>query len=264
MVDDPMASEKDGRCRERVVESPSNEAFKTLRQTLTGKGIRKEGKAVLAGPKFIAEVVDRRRDHCLAWITDARDTGTPPAGLECWRLARPLFDEIDVAGTGGPLLLVRVPEFAAWDASAPWPDGCTLFVPFQNPDNVGAVIRSAAAFGVRRVVLLEEAAHPFHPKAIRAAGPAVFQVELMTGPSIRELRSRDVPLYSLSGEGSPLGEAVFPARFGLVPGVEGPGLPEELRGQHCLSIPMAPGVESLNATVATAVALYEMTTRRGR
>ena len=72
---------------------------------------------------------------------------------------------------------------SAWSDDEPWPDGCTLFVPFQDPENVGAVIRSAAAFGVARVVLLREAAHPFHPRSSRAAGPALFQVPLQVGPA---------------------------------------------------------------------------------
>ena len=98
-----------------------------------------------------------------AWPTRCSGTSTPP-------------------GRRSPLLLVRVPEIPEWSADAPWPEGCTLFVPFQDPENVGAVIRSAAAFGVARVVLLREAAHPFHPKAARAAGTALFQVAAGTGP----------------------------------------------------------------------------------
>ena len=83
-----------------------------------------------------------------------------------------------------------------WSDDAPWPDGCTLFIPFQDPENVGAVIRSAAAFGVARVVLLKEAAHPFHPRSSRAAGSALFQVPLYQGPSIRNRSSRKPPRSS--------------------------------------------------------------------
>jgi 16S rRNA (guanine527-N7)-methyltransferase len=118
------------------------------------------------------------------------------------------------------------------------------------------VIRSAAAFAAARVVLCRESAHPFHPKAARAAGPALFQVPLLQGPSIRDLASRQVPLISLATDGHELGSVPFPERFGLIPGIEGPGLPENLRQGDRRRIAMAPGVESLNAATAAAVALY--------
>ena len=47
----------------------------------------------------------------------------------------------------------------------------------------------------------------------------------------------------------------FPQGFGLLPGVEGPGLPDRFRA-HALAIPMAGNVESLNAATAAAIALY--------
>jgi 16S rRNA (guanine527-N7)-methyltransferase len=143
-----------------------------------------------------------------------------------------------------------------WSDDAPWPEGCTLFVPFQDPENVGAVIRSAAAFGVARVVLLREAAHPFHPRSARAAGPSLFQVPLLRGPSLADLETRHAPLIALATDGPELAAEPFPERFGLVPGVEGPGLPAHLRGGTRRRIPIAPGVESLNAAAATAIALY--------
>ena len=54
-----------------------------------------------------------------------------------------------------------------------------------------------------------------------------------------------------------LQETVFPPSFALLPGVEGPGLPDHIAKEHRVSIPMKPGVESLNAATATAIALYE-------
>jgi 16S rRNA (guanine527-N7)-methyltransferase len=167
-----------------------------------------------------------------------------------------LFKELDVSGTHTPLILVRVPEIPAWCDEDSWSDGCTLFVPFQDPENVGAVIRSAAAFGVGRVVLLREAAHPFHPRSSRAAGPALFQVPLFHGPQLAELRVRNAPLIALDTTGPELSETPFPDRFGLVVGVEGPGLPPHLREGQRRRIVMQPGVESLNAAAAAAIALY--------
>ena len=120
-------------------------------------------------------------EHVLGWMTDDQGPPPPSESIEWLRLSDPLFKELDVSGTHAPLLLVRVPEIEPWSDDDPWPEGCTLFVPFQDPENVGAVIRSAAAFGVARVVLLRESAHPFHPRSSRAAGPALFQVPLALG-----------------------------------------------------------------------------------
>jgi tRNA G18 (ribose-2'-O)-methylase SpoU len=94
---------------------------------------------------------------------------------------------------------------------------------------VGAVIRSAAAFGVSRVVVLKEAAHPFHHKSVRAAGSAILRVSLWEGPSIKELEKTKAPLVSLSPGGKDIARYKFPSTFGLLPGLEGPGLPESLR-----------------------------------
>src|SRR5262249_57823856 len=100
---------------------------------------------------------------------------------------------LDVFGPGSPLLLVSVPPVRTW-SDEDWADGCTLFVPFQDPENVGAVVRTAAALGVPRVVLLQEAAHPFHPRSARAAGSALLAVELQRGPSIRDFAPRGAPV----------------------------------------------------------------------
>jgi 16S rRNA (guanine(527)-N(7))-methyltransferase RsmG len=240
----------------REISSASNPTYRLLRALLGGPGIREHGEAILAGSRIRDEVVDRFPEHVLGWLTGTEGPPPPRASISWFRLADPLFKDLDVAGTHAPLLLVRVPAMATWSDESPWPDGCTLFVPFQDPENVGAVIRSAAAFGVARVVLLREAAHPFHPRSSRAAGPALFQVPLYVGPRLADLRTACAPLIAMDTTGPELSESPFPARFGLVVGVEGPGLPAHLRDGERRRIAMQPGVESLNAAAAAAVALY--------
>jgi 16S rRNA (guanine(527)-N(7))-methyltransferase RsmG len=243
----------------RDVSSESNPMLRLARELLTGRGIRKHGQALFSGTRAVAEVLERYPERVDGWLTNVEGPAPPEdlGGNVTWyRLANPLFKEIDTAGTNSPILLVQAPKMETWTAEATWPEGCTLFVPFQDPENVGAVLRSAAAFGVHRAVMLRESAHPFHPKCIRAAGPAVFQLELLQGPSIKDLVSENVPLIALDADGLDLGSAPFPACFGLVPGIEGPGLPDHLRKGQTRRIPIEPGIESLNAATATAIALY--------
>jgi len=246
----------------REIASASNPTFQKCRDLLAGPKIRKHGEVIVSGKRVCSEVLARFPDRVLGWLTDF-DGPSPPDELITWvRLSDPLFKQLDVVGTHAPLLLVRVPEILAWSDDDPWPDGCTLFVPFQDPENVGAVIRSAAAFGVARIVLLREAAHPFHPRASRAAGPALFQVPLLQGPSLAELRVKNVPLIALDTTGPELIDGAFPDTFGLVVGVEGPGLTAQLRQGERLRIALESGVESLNAATAAAIALYVWARRR--
>jgi 16S rRNA (guanine527-N7)-methyltransferase len=238
--------------------------FKLGRELLGGRGIRKHGRAILAGLRLVAEVLAQAPGHVEAWLTGSAGPPPPRADLLWYRLADELFRELDSAGTHAPLLLVKVPELSRWSDDDPWPVGCTLFVPFQDPENVGAVIRSAVAFGVAQVVLLRESAHPFHPRSSRAAGPALFQVPLRLGPSLQELQTRGGPLIALATEGPELSVEPWPERFGLVAGIEGPGLPPALREGPRRRIAIAPGVESLNAATAIAIALYAWRQGTGR
>lgn len=241
----------------RRIESEDNRLFKQLAKTLTGRGIRKQDAALVAGSKIVHDVLSLSPELCRAWISTATQSPPPaelPAHAEWYELSSRLFQKLDVAGTGAPLLLINTPAIEPWRPEDGFVEGCNLFVPFQDPENVGAVIRSAVAFGVQRVILLSECAHPFHQKALRASGGAVFLANLLEGPSVNELPDT-LPIVPLSTEGNDVARFEFPERFGLLPGVEGPGLPERFRAR-ALSIPMAGDVESLNAATAAAVAMY--------
>ena len=244
----------------RIIESENNETYRDLRKLLTPRGIRKQKQALVFGQKQVSEALAGLPEKCVAWISPG-DKNPPPDGsprhLLWYQLAHPLYETLDTFGTSYPIVLVRVEEIPKWTPSEGLPEGCTLFVPFQDPENVGAVIRTAVAFGVAGIILLAEAANPYHPKAVRASGGAVFKANLLEGPSIRDL-PEGLPVVPLSKEGKRISDVKFPARFGLLPGIEGPGLPDKFRNE-AVSIPISPEVESLNAGVATAIALFHWT-----
>lgn len=142
-------------------------------------------------------------------------------------------------------------------------------VGLANHDNVGSIFRSAAAFGVRAVLLDGETCDPLYRKAIRVSVGAAFSV-----PFARvEGASAMLDLLEASGHEvlglSPRGELSLDAlpplpRRALVLGTEGPGLPASVLARaRPVRIPMAPGLDSLNVAVATGIALYETTRRSG-
>jgi 16S rRNA (guanine(527)-N(7))-methyltransferase RsmG len=241
----------------RILDSDKNETFKDLKKLLSSRGIKKLRQALLSGVKPIQETLRDFPGICRAWITPGDQWPPPvdaPEGLAWYQLAPPLFEMLDILGTHAPLLVIHAEIPGRWEPSDGFAPGCSLLVPFQDPENVGAVIRSAVAFGVTRVILLAESANPYHPRALRASGGAVLRADLSHGPSLQELVGQ-AGIVALSAEGRNIEEFLFPGAFGLLPGLEGTGLPAPLRKQ-AVSIPIQPEVESLNAAAAVAVALY--------
>ena len=247
------------RHRVHSIESEANSVFKDLKKLLGGRGIKKQGKALVCGNRLVGEVMEKRPERCLTWITGGDRHAPPetaPSSMTWLQLAPPLFQALDTFGIRSPILEYRVPELPVWDPAIPVDTGCSLLIPFQDPENVGAVIRSAAAFGVERIVLLSESANPFHPKSIRASAGTVFAANLFTGPALKDLPG-NLPVIPLAASGRPLEDIDFTDDgFYLLPGMEGPGLPPRWQ-KAAVAISMSPEVESLNAAVATSIALYE-------
>ena len=135
----------------------------------------------------------------------------------------------------------------------------------QDPGNVGALIRTANAFGMDGILLAGACADPFGPKAIRASMGAVYRRPVWSLPVetvLDILREQGIPLIAAAlGENArSLGEFAFPSRLALAVGNEGHGLSGIMLGaaDTVLRIPMEPGAESLNAAAAAAVLMWEV------
>jgi len=242
-----------------AISSESNRTFRELQSLITGRGVRRYGRTLVSGSKVIRELIQQKPEIILGIVTFP-DGPMPsmelPSAIDRYSLSRSLFRDLDVNGTRYPLLIVRVPEFEEFREDNV-NDNLILFVPFQDPANVGAVVRSAAAFGVESIVLLKEAANPYLPKSIRAAGTPLFSVRFFSGPSIENVGGYTRPVVALAAEGEILRDFQFPPRSILLPGLEGRGLTPNLHPDHLVSVPMSPHVESLNAAVAVSIVLYE-------
>ena len=241
------------------ISSPDNSRFKLWKSLLGSRGIKRYGKALVSGSKIIPELMNIHPEiveGCLYCAQITLPDSLLLSEIQQYRLKDGLFRELDVHGTGYPLLLVNIPDIPEFDPDSAHA-GLSLLIPFQDPVNVGAVIRSAVAFGIRNVVLLKEAAHPYHTKSIRAGGTTVFLVSYTSGPSIYGIQELPFPVVALSVDGVNVSRFRFPGTCALLPGIEGPGIPEDITPDFTVSVPIDPDVESLNAAVAVSIVLYE-------
>lgn len=140
-----------------------------------------------------------------------------------------------------------------------------------DPQNVGAIFRSAAAFGVGAVVMQTRNAPAAGGALAKAAVGAIEVVEevrvVNISRAIDELRDAGWKVIGLAGEAElTLDEAVKgPEPVAIVLGAEGPGIRHQV-GKACsvlARIPMWPGMESLNVSNAAAIAFYEAMRRNG-
>lgn len=132
----------------------------------------------------------------------------------------------------------------------------------QDPHNVGAVIRSAAAFGLAGVLIPPHNQAPVTGTVVKVSAGMAFRIPLVTIPNVntvlRDLKEGGFWVYGLEGEGttSTVKEKYSrPSVFVL--GNEGSGLREKTKElcDELLSIPIHPRCESLNAAAATAIVL---------
>jgi tRNA G18 (ribose-2'-O)-methylase SpoU len=136
-------------------------------------------------------------------------------------------------------------------------------------DNLGAIARHAAAFGVDALALSPRCADPFYRKAIRVSLGAVFELPIVRlehwPEDLARLRDRGLTLVAavLDPDARSLRGFPAPDRFALLLGAEGPGLSQAARAaaDHRVTIPMSPGADSLNVATAGAVFLYALTGR---
>ena len=140
----------------------------------------------------------------------------------------------------------------------------------QDPTNVGAVIRVAAAAGADGLWGLTGTANPYNPRTIRTAAGTLFRLPFRHGgvlaAAIADLHAARVAVAALTPRGDEPYTALQADRtWALLLGPEGEGLTEaQLQcADRRVSIPMREGIESLNVATAAAVVCFDLARRRG-
>jgi len=220
---------------------------------------REPGLVLLEGPRVLAEaraaglefeLIAVREGDKLPFRADSRITLTAGAFRAATQTVTPQ----------GVMAIARVREASPAEVieaarEAGWP--LVVLDGVQDPGNVGAICRTAAAAGAPALAILPGSADPYGPKAVRASAGNVFRLKVA--------RARWKDLEGLDGfgaaasSGAPLAEAPIESAGMIVLGSEAHGLSRP--DLALVTVPLTEGIESLNVAAAAALILFEIRRR---
>jgi 23S rRNA (guanosine2251-2'-O)-methyltransferase len=239
--------------------------------TPTGRlvfGIQPVREAVRAHGKRVTQVAIEEGDHpqLQALARFARDQG-----IEVVAVKRGELDRRAKGGRhqGAMALAPSLRVGTLTDLTAP-PDALYLALDgIEDPQNFGAIVRSAVALGASGVLFAEHAAAPLTPATFRASAGAVEHAALTRVSSLPNallhLAERGVTSIGLDAQGDvPIADVDLTGPVAIVIGSEGKGLMKSVRRActRTARLPMSGAIDSLNASVAAAIALYEVRRQR--
>jgi len=253
----------------REIRSKDNRIFKECQKLSQKKYRDREGLYLIEGENLIGEVPEEDLVYIicsdrLGWEFDDDEN--------VYLMSASLFDKLAQTETSqGILAVVRKPKITAASLQDRLAEDANVVVldRLQDPGNIGTIIRTAEGAGYGAVITVKGTGDVFSPKTIRAAAGSVFRMPILQVEDNRELRELADRLgKKLVVTAFDTDKYYFDADLSkgtaLVIGNEGNGVSAELMDMADIKvkIPMDGNLESLNASVAAGILMYETKRRR--
>ncbi|MGN0136955.1 TrmH family RNA methyltransferase [Anaerotignum sp.] len=257
----------------KKIESRENKWVKRLNGLKIKKNREKEGVFVAEGLRFISEIpADRAVEVYAVSQTFAmeNDISVYEKRAEVLCFSDTLFAA--ACDTETPQGILAVCKKLEWDEAAVFAKHAPFFLlaeELNDPGNLGTVIRTADACGADAVFLSKGSVDLYNPKVLRSTMGSLFHVPVFQNVDLHEisakLKANKIPLYAahLKGDGFPY-DLDLKASCAFLIGNEARGLSEQAANlcDQWVKIPMPGQAESLNASVAAGVLLYEVVRQR--
>jgi TrmH family RNA methyltransferase len=262
--------------RLRRIEGRHNALVKELRQAFGRAELTAAGECAIEGFRIIEEAVRSGLKFRAVFFSDSAQSRAqrllPQIGAHVETLLLPdkLFaGAVPSESPQGVAALVQLKKFSLPDILDRQSDGPQLVIAgVQDPGNLGTILRSAEAFGIRGVLLTDGSVSPYNSKVLRSSAGSLFRLmvaKVDLAETVAQMRGRGVRLLaSSSHKGVPLSQATLTGKIAMFIGNEGAGIDKKLLTQmdELVSIPHSQRVESLNAGVAASIILYEIARQR--
>lgn len=253
----------------KLIQSRENPFFKSLKRLAeSGRERRKTGRTLLDGVHLVEayEAVHGPVETLIVAesVLDAGEIATYVAGREIVVLSDGLLRDLGLVDTPSGLLAVALMPSAV--AAVNLGKDAILLDGVQDPGNVGTLLRTAAAAGIKQALLSPGCACAWSPKVLRAGQGAHFALAIHEDIDLADFMASYCGTTAVTclDEATSLYEARWHGSLAWVFGAEGQGVrPEILSAARLrIKIPMPGAVESLNVAAAAAVCLFEALRRK--
>lgn len=239
----------------KYIESAENKLIKKAASLKEKKYREKYGLYVVEGKRAVIDALGSGAEVECVFAAEGQDFSLDAAHTDVYIIPERLLAKIcDTASPQGIAALVRI--------NKPQPGKlirCLVLDRIQDPGNLGTIIRTAAACGVKDIFLCG-CLDPYNPKCVRATMGGIHYVNLFETEAIEAIRTvkgEKIPLFCADMGGENIFECQKPEKFALVIGSEAHGVAGDFL-EACdmaVSLPME-NVESLNAAVCASVIMY--------
>ncbi len=245
-----------------MITSKDNEKIKYLKKLTSTKHRKKEGKFLVDDLKTFKEGIKRGFKPLSVFLSKDFDNLEIPENCSVFEAKHSIL--ASVSGQPSFSGIIAVFEIPRFNEESMVLENTIILDGVQNPENVGAVLRSAAMFGFKSVILSDKSADPFSLKSVRASKGGIFHLKVARPGTdkIIKLLEHFENVYFAEKEG---GESIYKieipeSKTAIVFGSEGSGINQDfLKIPHKkITIPTTNAVDSLNIAVSCGIIMSRM------
>lgn len=255
----------------KFITSTQNPLIKQIQLMQTKKSARKkENSFVIEGIKSVNEIPEQCEIKYLIMSEHIDQESITVTGKDQIVVPEDVYKHISDTKTPQGAMAIAEMTHRELDTIVPKENGFYMILEnVQDPGNLGTIIRTAYGFGVDAIFMTKGSVDLYNPKTIRSTMGAVFHIPIVMDYSIEEyvewMSKNNIRLFATDLEGSkPLAECQFTESVAIVIGNEANGISDTLRAcaTNKVRIPMPGGLESLNASIAASICMYEVMRQR--
>ena len=254
----------------QIITSKDNEIIKNVRKLKEKKYRDQNNEYIVEGVKMIKEaILEEAKIKLIVVCEENANSGAIDKKLlyeiakyECIYVSKKVFDLISDVQTPQGMLAVIEKENSE-DKIDYAEDVIVVLDGIQDPGNLGTILRTIDSVGLKQVIVSKETADSYNPKVVRSTMGAIFRVKVIESSNLLDtLKNMKKHKYKIMATSLETDHSIYDVDYNkkvIVIGNEANGVSKEILeyADEKIKIPMLGKTESLNASVATAVILYE-------